>query len=151
MERRSLCVRMITGRYLVGVDDRAGLVAEVEELFGGTSGCTHDRAAGSRGHHVLQTLYGQRYDEEDAKPATARRPPPVLNTCHALASNSRCQSLAASLPARTGNERSQPPIAGRLHHFKPPPDRWWSFLKPFRLRIACQQIFHRPARALAVI
>ncbi len=37
---------------------------------------------------VFQTVYGQRYDQEDAKPAAEREPPPVLNTCHALASDS---------------------------------------------------------------
>ena len=37
---------------------------------------------------AFQTVYGQRYDQEDAKPPAERAIPPVLNTCHALASDS---------------------------------------------------------------
>jgi hypothetical protein len=70
----------------------------------------------------FQTLYGQRYDEDDAKsPAadpTGRRS--VLNTCHALSQRQpgSQKSLAASLyRPGPGNERSQPAAsAGRLHH-----------------------------------
>ncbi len=49
-------------------------------------------------------VYGQRYDEEDAKPAAERAPPPVLNTCHALVSDSPVVKQRWPL-AYTGRDR----------------------------------------------
>ena len=37
---------------------------------------------------MFQTIYGRRYDQDDAKAPEDRPPPQVLNTCHALASDS---------------------------------------------------------------
>jgi hypothetical protein len=81
----------ITERYrqLIGVRIGPGWSLKLRELFSGVNGCTHmTELLGPVATTVFQTVYGQRYDEEDAKPAAERTPPPVLNTCHALASDS---------------------------------------------------------------
>jgi len=81
----------ITDRYrqLIGVRIGPGWSLKLKELFNGIQGCTHlTELLGPVATTLFQTLYGQRYDEEDAKPAADRAPPPVLNTCHALASSS---------------------------------------------------------------
>jgi len=81
----------ITGRYrqLIGVRIGPGWSLKLRELFSGVNGCTHmTELLGPVATTVFQTVYGQRYDQEDAKPAAERTPPPVLNTCHALASDS---------------------------------------------------------------
>lgn len=76
-------------RQLVGVRIGPGWSLKLRELFAGISGCTHmTELLGPVATTVFQTVYGQRYDEEDAKPAAERAPPPMLNTCHALASDS---------------------------------------------------------------
>ena len=109
----------ITGRYqeLVGVRIGPGWSQKLRELFGGTSGCTHmTELLGPVATTFFQALYGQRYDEEDAKPATARRPPPVLNTCHALASNSPVVKnrwpQAYTGPDRETNDHNRPLLEG---------------------------------------
>ena len=81
----------ITERYqqLIGVRIGPGWSLKLRELFAGINGCTHmTELLGPVATTVFQTVYGQRYDQEDAKPAAERTPPPVLNTCHALASDS---------------------------------------------------------------
>ena len=81
----------ITDRYrqLIGARIGPGWSLRIKELFTGVQGCTHmTELLGPVATAFLQTLYGQRYDEEDAKPAAERAAPPVLNTCHALASHS---------------------------------------------------------------
>ena len=81
----------ITARYrrLIGVRIGPGWSLKLKELFGGVDGCTHlTELLGPVATTLFQTLYGRRYDEEDAKPPEQRTPPPVLNTCHALASDS---------------------------------------------------------------
>ncbi len=81
----------ITARYrqLIGVRIGPGWSLTLRELFGGVNGCTHmTELLGPVATTLFQTLYGRRYDEEDAKPPEQRTPPPVLNTCHALASDS---------------------------------------------------------------
>jgi hypothetical protein len=76
-------------RRLVGARIGPGWTLKLRELFVGISGCTHmTELLGPVATTFFQTIYGQRYDEEDAKPAAERAPPPVLNTCHALASDS---------------------------------------------------------------
>jgi hypothetical protein len=76
-------------RQLVGVRIGPGWSLKLRELFAGISGCTHmTELLGPVATTVFQTVYGQRYDEEDAKPAAERAPPPMLNTCHALAGDS---------------------------------------------------------------
>ena len=80
----------IVDRYqrLVGVRIGSGWSLKIKELFNGVQGCTHmTELLGPVATTLFQTIYGQRYDEEDAKPAAERAPPPVLNTCHALASH----------------------------------------------------------------
>jgi Protein of unknown function (DUF2889) len=81
----------ITSRYrqLIGVRIGPGWSLKLKALFNGVQGCTHMTGLlGPVATAMFQTLYGQRYDEDDAKPAEDRPPPPVLNTCHALASDS---------------------------------------------------------------
>ena len=109
----------IASRYqeLVGVRIGPGWSLKLKELFGGTSGCTHmTELLGPVATTFFQTLYGQRYDEEDAKPAAARRPPPVLNTCHALASDSPVVKnrwpQAYTGPGRETNDHNRPLLEG---------------------------------------
>ena len=81
----------ITARYrkLIGVKIGAGWSLKLRELFGGVNGCTHlTELLGPVATTFFQTVYGQHYDQEDAKPPDERETPPVLNTCHALASDS---------------------------------------------------------------
>ena len=56
------------------------------------------------------------HDEEDAKPAADRAPPPVLNTCHALASDSpvvkKRWPRVYSGPDRELDEHHQPLLDG---------------------------------------
>ncbi|MFO7640719.1 MAG: DUF2889 domain-containing protein [Candidatus Competibacteraceae bacterium] len=81
----------ITARYrqLIGVRIGPGWSLKLRELFGGVNGCTHlTELLGPVATTLFQTLYGRRYDEEDVKPPEQRTAPPVLNTCHALASDS---------------------------------------------------------------
>lgn len=81
----------ITDRYrqLIGARIGPGWSLKLKELFNGVQGCTHlTELLGPVATTFFQTLYGQRYDEDDAKPPQDRPPPPVLNTCHALASTS---------------------------------------------------------------
>ncbi|MFZ1326478.1 MAG: DUF2889 domain-containing protein [Candidatus Contendobacter sp.] len=82
----SLCPA-ITERYrqLIGVRIGPGWSLKLRELFTGVQGCTHmTELLGPVATTLFQTIYGQRYDEEDAKPASERTPPPMLDTCHAL-------------------------------------------------------------------
>lgn len=75
-------------RQLIGVQIGPGWSLKLKELFSGVQGCTHmTELLGPIATTMFQTLYGQRYDEDDAKPASDRPPPPVLNTCHALSSD----------------------------------------------------------------
>lgn len=81
----------ITGRYreLIGVRIGPGWSLKLRELFAGAAGCTHmTELLGPVATTMFQTLYGKRYDEDDAKTPEDRPPPPVLNTCHALVSDS---------------------------------------------------------------
>jgi len=81
----------ITARYqmLLGVQIGPGWSLKLKELFSGVNGCTHmTELLGPVATTFFQTVYGQRYEEEDAQPPAERETPPVLNTCHALASNS---------------------------------------------------------------
>ncbi|HQC73601.1 MAG TPA: DUF2889 domain-containing protein [Candidatus Competibacteraceae bacterium] len=76
-------------RQLIGVQVGPGWSMKLRELFSGVRGCTHlTELLGPVATTLFQTLYGQRYDEDDAKPAAERPAPPVLNTCHALAADS---------------------------------------------------------------
>ncbi|MFO1371735.1 MAG: DUF2889 domain-containing protein [Candidatus Competibacteraceae bacterium] len=85
----NLCPAIVTNyKRLIGVRIGPGWMLKIKELLGGVNGCTHmTELLGPVATTFFQTLYGQQYDEEDAKPAAARKPPPVLNTCHALASD----------------------------------------------------------------
>lgn len=76
-------------RQLIGVRIGPGWSLKLKELFSGINGCTHmTELLGPVATTFFQTLYGKRYDEEDAKPPEQRSAPPVLNTCHALHSGS---------------------------------------------------------------
>ncbi|MDG4554559.1 MAG: DUF2889 domain-containing protein [Candidatus Competibacter sp.] len=110
---------VIASRYqeLIGVRIGPGWSLKLKELFGGTSGCTHmTELLGPVATTFFQTLYGQHYDEEDAKPAIARKPPPVLNTCHALASDSpvvrKRWPRAYTGPDRETGDRNRPLLEG---------------------------------------
>ena len=105
----------ITDRYrqLIGAYIGPGWSLKLKELFTGVRGCTHmTELLGPVATAFLQTLYGQRYNEEDAKPAADRPPPLVLNTCHALASASpvvkKRWPQAYSGPDRAVDEHRQP-------------------------------------------
>ena len=76
-------------RRLIGVRVGPGWSLKLRELFNGISGCTHmTELLGPVATTLFQTIYGRRYDQDDAKPPEDRPPPLVLNTCHALASDS---------------------------------------------------------------
>jgi len=76
-------------RKLIGARIGPGWSLKLRELFSGINGCTHlTELLGPVATTFFQTVYGKRYDEEDAKPPEQRSAPPVLNTCHALASTS---------------------------------------------------------------
>jgi Protein of unknown function (DUF2889) len=82
---------VIANRYrrLIGVRVGPGWSLKLRELFNGIQGCTHlTELLGPMATTLFQTVHGQRYDEEDNKPAADRSPPPMLNACHALASDS---------------------------------------------------------------
>lgn len=109
----------ITARYrqLIGARIGPGWSLKLKELFTGVQGCTHmTELLGPVATTVFQTLYGQRYDEEDTKPAADRAPPPVLNTCHALASDSpvvkKRWPRVYSGPDRELDEHYQPLLDG---------------------------------------
>ncbi|HOB62468.1 MAG TPA: DUF2889 domain-containing protein [Candidatus Competibacteraceae bacterium] len=103
-------------RRLIGVRIGPGWNQKLRELFSGVDGCTHlTELLGPVATTVFQTVYGQRYDEEDVKPAEERTTPPMLNSCHALASDSPVvkkrwpqaytgQNSAADGPAPLRNE-----------------------------------------------
>lgn len=81
----------ITARYrqLIGIRIGSGWSLKLRELFSGIKGCTHmTELLGPLATTAFQTVYGQHYDKEDAKPPAEREVPPVLNTCHALATTS---------------------------------------------------------------
>ena len=81
----------ITDRYqkLIGARIGPGWSLKLRELFSGINGCTHmTELLGPVATTMLQAVYGKRYDEDDAKAPEDRSPPSVLNTCHALASDS---------------------------------------------------------------
>ena len=81
----------ITDRYqeLIGVRIGPGWLRKLRELFNGVAGCTHmTELLGPIATTVFQTVYGQHYDREDAKPPAERASPPALNNCHAMASDS---------------------------------------------------------------
>lgn len=76
-------------RHLIGTRIGPGWNLRLKELFAGVNGCTHlTELLGPVATAVFQTVYGQRYDEEDTKPPAERTVPPMLNSCHALASTS---------------------------------------------------------------
>jgi hypothetical protein len=76
-------------RKLIGTTIGPGWSLKLKELFAGVKGCTHlTELLGPVATTMLQTVYGKRYDEDDAKAPEDRPTTPVLNTCHALASDS---------------------------------------------------------------
>jgi len=105
----------ITSRYrqLIGVRVGPGWSLKLKELFTGVQGCTHmTELLGPVATTFFQTVYGQRYDEEDAKPAADRAPPPVSTSVPACANQSQVEKnrgpRANGGPDGGGEERLQP-------------------------------------------
>ena len=77
---------------LVGLKLTAGFKRQVKTLLGGTHGCTHlTELLGPVATTAFQTIYpilarerGMRVEHTGESP---NRPPPLLNTCHAFASD----------------------------------------------------------------
>lgn len=82
-------------RRLEGLGIRSGFLAKVRELLGGTEGCTHlVDLVGRLGTVAFQTIHPyrerlRRLRGEPAQEAASRagRRPPLLDTCHAFASD----------------------------------------------------------------
>lgn len=78
---------------LRGVDMRSGFLRRVKELVGGVQGCTHlAELLGPIATTAFQTIFpilaferGRRHEHPAA--VGNRPPPPLLNTCHAFASD----------------------------------------------------------------
>ncbi|MCB9960030.1 MAG: DUF2889 domain-containing protein [Rhodospirillaceae bacterium] len=78
-------------KQLIGLRITSGFTRQVKERLGGVHGCTHlTELVGSVATAAFQTIFpilarlGE--DEPPPQPKT-KRPPPLLNTCHALASD----------------------------------------------------------------
>ncbi|GMQ90538.1 MAG: DUF2889 domain-containing protein [Gammaproteobacteria bacterium] len=79
----------ITGRFekLRGLRIGRGWRRCVNELLGGIKGCTHlVELLGPVGTTAFQTIYP--INSRRQKPATAGKKPPIIDSCHALASDS---------------------------------------------------------------
>jgi hypothetical protein len=78
---------------LTGLRIGPGFHAKIKELVGGTEGCTHlVELMGPIATTAFQPMSGQRpdnhrQDREQADGTKPRRPPPLLDTCHAFASD----------------------------------------------------------------
>lgn len=88
----SICPE-VTGRFkrLRGVKIGRGWRGKVNELLGGVQGCTHlVELLGPVGTTAFQTIYPikARRPEAQREVEAGRRKPPMLDTCHALASDS---------------------------------------------------------------
>jgi hypothetical protein len=71
---------------LKGLRIGPGFRGKVKELVGGTEGCTHlVELMGPIATTAFQTMAGQRRGEMPRDPDKPRRPPPMLDTCHAFA------------------------------------------------------------------
>lgn len=82
-------------QLLVGLKIRAGFTRAVAERVGGVAGCTHmgelvGRLATVAFQTVFPVLARERGERSGAAPssAKAKRPPPLLNSCHVFASDS---------------------------------------------------------------
>jgi hypothetical protein len=76
---------------LVGLAIRPGFMPKVKQLLGGTEGCTHlVELMGPLATTAFQTLTGRkRKKRQQEEPAEApRKRPPLLETCHAFATDS---------------------------------------------------------------
>lgn len=106
----SLCPN-ISSRYRLLIGERIGpgWSVKLRELFAGLNGCTHmTELLGPVATTMFQTVYGKRYDEDEAKAAEDRAPPPVLNTCHALASDSPV--VKTRWPQAYTSSENEPPL-----------------------------------------
>jgi len=74
---------------LKGLRIGPGFNAKVRELLGGTEGCTHIvELMGPIATTAFQTMFSERRRTEPPKqPGAPRRRPPVIDTCHAYASD----------------------------------------------------------------
>jgi hypothetical protein len=75
-------------RLLIGLRIGPGWNRRIKELFRGVDGCTHlTDLLGPMATTALQTMHPKRRGEKQPKPGD-REQPRILNSCHALASNS---------------------------------------------------------------
>jgi len=76
-------------RKLEGMRIGPGWNVQVRRMLGGVRGCTHlVEMLGPMATVAYQTLVGQRRKTaDDATPEQPRRKPPIIDTCHALASD----------------------------------------------------------------
>lgn len=78
---------------LKGVKIAPGFTMRVRDMFGGVAGCTHlTELLGPVATTAFQTMAIRREARKDAnqtedKPKPPRKPPRILDTCHALASD----------------------------------------------------------------
>ena len=89
----------------------SGWSARLRARLGGVKGCTHmTELLGPVATTAFQTVFGLRYNQQDAKPPAERETPSILNTCHAMASDSpvvkrRWPITGRSRTGRRGQER----------------------------------------------
>lgn len=83
------CCKNIAGAYkkLVGLQIASGFTRKTKELFAGVQGCTHLlELLGPLGTTAFQATHQEREIQEQYYKAE-NNPPPMLNTCHTLASD----------------------------------------------------------------
>lgn len=74
---------------LKGLRISAGWNQQVKSLLGGVKGCTHlVELLNPLATTAFQTIYPATRQEQERKVATYPKTPPMLNSCHALASDS---------------------------------------------------------------
>ncbi|MBL8643179.1 MAG: DUF2889 domain-containing protein [Rhodospirillaceae bacterium] len=77
-------------KELIGMRMVAGFNRAVKEKFGGTRGCTHlMELLGPIATTAFQTSAGKRWRQlrKDQKDPATQRPPPIMDSCHAWASD----------------------------------------------------------------
>lgn len=76
-------------KRLIGMRIKPGFTTAVKQALGGTEGCVHlVELLGPIATTAFQTLAGQRFARMNAAPAgSSARRPPMLDTCHAWASD----------------------------------------------------------------
>jgi hypothetical protein len=73
---------------LKGMKIAPGFTMRVRDMFGGVAGCTHlTELLGPVATTAFQTLAAKRQQEPQNQAEGQRKPPRILDTCHALASD----------------------------------------------------------------